>query len=88
MESIWIYILLFRRLENANVVVDRKLVERLENRVIYNPDKDKFAIIKNGKAIELKGKNMSELFAHKWSNTNESYVLGLDKSNWLKIGLK
>ena len=40
--------------EEANVVVDRKLVERLENRVVYNPDKDKFAIIKNGKAIELK----------------------------------
>ena len=31
---------------------------------------------------------MSELFAHKWANTNESYVLGLNKTNWLKIGLK
>ncbi len=83
------YVFYFKQdFEDANIEVDRKLLARLENRVVYNPDKDKFAIIKNGKAIELKGKHMSELFKYKWSNTNESYCLGLDKTNWLKIGLK
>jgi hypothetical protein len=67
--------------------IDRKLVERLNNRVVYNNELQAFAIIKNGVATKLKGKDMSELFAFKWSTTNESYVLGLDKTNWSKIGL-
>lgn len=85
----WWYVFMFENdIAEANLTIDRKLLARLENRVIYNPDKDKFAIVKNWVAIPLSGKHMSELFKYKWSNTNESYVLGLDKSNWLKIGLK
>lgn len=84
----WGYVFMFKSdVEKANLVLDKKLIARLENRVIYNKETDKFAIIKNGKAELLKGKNMSELFAKKWANTNESYVLGIDANNWKKIGL-
>ena len=84
----WGYTYMFKSdVEKANLVLDKKLIARLENRVIYNKETDKFAIIKNGKAELLKGKNMSELFAKKWANTNESYVLGIDANNWKKIGL-
>lgn len=68
-------------------VVDKKLMLRLENRVIYNKEKDQFAIIKDGKAEVLPGKNISELFKYKWENKDESYCLGVDKNNWEKLGL-
>lgn len=68
-------------------ILDKKLLARLENRVVYNNELQAFAIIKNGVATKLNGKDMSELFAFKWDKTKESYVLGLDTNNWNKIGL-
>lgn len=84
--SHWGYVYYFKNdFDNANVQVDRKLLKRLENRVLYNKEADKFAIVKNGKTHILNGKNISELFAFKWGSSNESYVLGLDKFNFKKI---
>ncbi|HOC97397.1 MAG TPA: hypothetical protein PKJ54_03895 [Candidatus Pacearchaeota archaeon] len=73
--------------DKANLVLDTKLLQRLENRVVYNDKVKKFAIIKDGVAHLLPGKDMSELFKYKWDKTNESYVLGLNDDNWKNIGL-
>lgn len=67
-------------------VINQKLTERFENRVIFNVKTQKFAVIKNGERIEFKGKDMSELFSIKWGKTNESYVCGIDDKIWGTIG--
>ncbi len=84
----WGYVFMFKDdIDKANLLLDTKLLQRLENRVVYNDKVKKFAIIKDGVAHLLPGKDMSELFKYKWDKTNESYVLGLNDDNWKNIGL-
>jgi hypothetical protein len=70
------------------IALNTKLIQRLEDRLVYCPDVDKFGIVKNGKLEVFAGKHISETFRFKYKNTNESYTLGLNLKDFKSIGFK
>jgi hypothetical protein len=74
--------------DSPTLPLNRKLLERLEDRLVYCPDVDKFGIVKNGKLEVFAGKHISETFKYKYKNTNESYTLGLNLKDFKSIGFK
>jgi len=66
-------------------VINQKLTLRFENRMIYNADENKFAVIKKGRKVMF-NKMYDLLTVAKWADTNESYACGVTLKDWEEIG--
>lgn len=82
----WGYVFMFKSdVEKANLVINKKLLERFECEIVYNAEKNKFAYIENGIPYELNGLP-DLLIKFKQKDRKTSKAVGLTLNDFNSLG--